>query len=93
MSSWEEKADQPVGLEKQDHTAIIRIQNPPVNVLTGEVLAAIQTHLQTVRQDPDVAVVVFTAAGERAFMAGAGSKGFPAPCGGPGGASRAGRTG
>lgn len=81
MSSCEEKEDHPVVLEKADRVAVIKIQNPPVNVLTKEVLTGIRVHLEAVRQDPETAVVIFTASGERAFMAGADIKSFPDMCG------------
>lgn len=92
MSLCEEKTSPPVALEKRGRAAIIRIQNPPVNVLTGGVLAGIRASLQAVREDPAVAAVIVTGAGDRAFMAGADIKSFPDMCGVPGAAYGYART-
>jgi enoyl-CoA hydratase len=59
-------------LEKRDHVAIITINRPDkrnaLNIKTREEGAAL---LEELRNDTDVRVVVFTGAGEKAFIAGA----------------------
>lgn len=82
----------PVVMTKEGRTAIITIQNPPVNVLTCAVRDGLKACVQEAAQDPDVAVVIFTGAGDRAFMAGADIKGFPDMIGQPGAAYGFART-
>lgn len=67
----------PVALTKEGRTAIITIQNPPVNVLTAAVRDGLKLCAEQAEADPEVAVVIFTGAGEKAFMAGADIKSFP----------------
>lgn len=67
----------PVVLTKEGRIGVITIQNPPVNVLTSAVRDGLKQCVRQAEQDPDIAVVIFTGAGERAFMAGANIKGFP----------------
>jgi len=62
-------------LELVDHVATITFDRPPVNAVDMESLAEIRDMFSTVADDRDVRAVVFTAAGERAFMAGADLKG------------------
>ena len=58
----------------EDQIAVITFENPPVNILTSKVIAEIDTAFQNLEQDPAVKVVVFTAAGTNAFIAGADIK-------------------
>lgn len=92
MNLDEDKISPPVAVETADHIAVIRIQNPPVNVLTNGVLAAIRENLRMIRENPEIAAVIFTGSGEKAFMAGADIKGFPDMCGVPGAAYGYART-
>lgn len=82
----------PVVLAKEGRTAIITIQNPPVNVLTDDVRDGLRTCVMAAGDDPEVAAVIITGGGEKAFMAGANIKGFPDMCGVPGAAYGYART-
>lgn len=63
-------------LERQDHTAIITIQNPPANTWTEQSLNALAQHLATLEQDRDVYALVLTGNGPKFFSAGADLKIF-----------------
>ncbi len=76
--------NEPVVLVKEGRVAIITIQNPPVNVLTNSVRDGLKTCVEQVGKDPEVAAVIITGSGEKAFMAGADIKGFPDMFGVPG---------
>lgn len=62
---------------KQNHLGVITINNPPVNVLSAEVVEQLMTVVDEIESDMDVKVVIITGKGERAFMAGGDIKGFP----------------
>ncbi|MCY0870332.1 MAG: enoyl-CoA hydratase-related protein [Firmicutes bacterium] len=70
-----------VHVEKQDGVAVVTIDNPPMNVMSLAVAAALQEAFADLAGDDAVSCVVLTAAGERAFMAGADIKEFPAGLG------------
>ena len=59
-----------------DGVAIMTVDNPPVNALSAPVLVDIQEVVQKVLADETVRVVVFTGAGDKAFIAGADIKEF-----------------
>lgn len=63
--------------EKEKATAVITIDNPPLNVLSAAVVQQLEETVREVADDPDVAVVIVTGAGERSFMAGGDIKEFP----------------
>ncbi len=56
-------------------TAIVQIDNPPVNALSQPVRKALQAALVQIENDPDIRAVVLTCAG-RTFVAGADIKEF-----------------
>ena len=51
--------------------------NPPVNVLSADVIEQLTLVVDEIESDPDVKVIVLTGEGERAFVAGGDIKGFP----------------
>ncbi len=54
-----------------DGVAIMTIDNPPVNALSGPVLNDIEATVKETLADDSVRVIVFTGAGDKAFIAGA----------------------
>lgn len=82
----------PVIYEKKGRVAVIKICNPPVNVLTNDVRDGLYECTKKAQTDADVACVIYTGDGEKAFMAGANIKGFPDMCGVPGAAYGYART-
>ena len=50
--------------------ATVTLDRPPVNAINAETLDEIISVFRGVGDDPEIRVVVFTAAGERAFIAG-----------------------
>lgn len=73
-----------VRVEVSGGVAVVTIDNPPMNVLSTDVGAALQAALIRLEQDADVVTVVLCGHGERAFMAGADIREFPAALGHPG---------
>jgi enoyl-CoA hydratase len=57
-------------VEVADHVATVTLDRPPVNAITRATMLEIASVFDELGADRDVRVVVFTAAGERAFMAG-----------------------
>lgn len=55
-----------------DHGPVttLRLQNPPLNLVTVEMTHALDAALASIEEDPDVRAVVVTGAGDRAFCAG-----------------------
>ncbi len=58
----------------EEQIATITFENPPVNILTSAVIAEIDTAFHHLEEDASVKVIVFTAAGTNAFIAGADIK-------------------
>ena len=58
----------------EERIAVVTLDNPPVNILTSEILQEIQTTFDALEKDPAVKVIVFTSAGTNAFIAGADIK-------------------
>ena len=58
--------------------AVVTIDNPPVNALSSALLEELELELDRLDNDEAVRVIVLTGAGERAFVAGADIKEFPA---------------
>lgn len=67
-----------VKLSKEDGIAIITIDNGPMNVLSQEVVRQLDEVCDVIAKDSEVVVAIVTGSGERAFMAGADIKEFPA---------------
>ncbi|SES42144.1 enoyl-CoA hydratase [Psychrobacillus sp. OK032] len=68
---------QVVSWSLQQNIAQIVIDNPPVNVLSADVIEQLNTVVDEIERDSNVKVVVLTGAGEKAFVAGGDIKGFP----------------
>ena len=66
-----------VRLEMEDGIATVTIDNPPMNVLSRQVITELGQTFEKIAEDPKVVVVILTGAGSRAFMAGADIKEFP----------------
>lgn len=67
----------PVTIEKEGRTAIITINNPPLNVIDNAVRSGLRECLRIVKEDDSITTVILTGFGEKAFMAGADIKDFP----------------
>ncbi len=67
-----------VTLERQGATALIRVDNPPVNALSRSVRDGLRAAVGQVREDPAIRAVVLYAAG-RTFVAGADISEFESP--------------
>ena len=59
-----------VSVEIADHIAVVTLDRPPVNAVDHATLAALTTAFDALSEDRDVRVAIFTATGDRAFMAG-----------------------
>jgi enoyl-CoA hydratase len=70
-----------------DYVATVTLDRPPVNAITRETMAEINDAFTSFNDRQDVRVAIFTAAGERAFIAGVDLKSVDAPP--PGGATAA----
>lgn len=55
----------------------IRLNNPPLNLVSVEVTKALTTALSLIEQDKDVRAVILAGTGDRAFCAGSDVKEFP----------------
>jgi len=64
-------ADAGVSLTIEDHIATVTIDRPPVNAVDRDAHVAIQRAFESLNDNQDVRVAIFTAVGDRAFMAGA----------------------
>ncbi len=60
-----------VKLEIRDRIAIVTLDNPPVNALSSEGQVQIYETFDSLHEQDEVVVAVFTGAGQRAFCAGA----------------------
>ncbi len=67
-----------VSAERRDAVALVTIDNPPMNALSAALLAELEAEVDTLDGDPSVRAIVLVGAGERAFVAGADIKEFPA---------------
>lgn len=56
----------------------IRLNNPPLNLVSVEVTKALTTALSLIEQDKDVRAVILAGTGDRAFCAGSDVQEFPA---------------
>ncbi len=57
--------------EIRDRVAILAIDKPKMNQLSGEVFEAMRKHLDSVEADKEIRCVIITGTGEKAFSAGA----------------------
>ena len=67
-----------VSTERRDGVALVTIDNPPMNALSALLLDELETEIDRLDADDDVRAIVLVGAGERAFVAGADIKEFPA---------------
>ncbi|MCP8969011.1 enoyl-CoA hydratase [Ectobacillus ponti] len=64
-------------VEKEAKTAVVTIDNPPLNVMCKAVLEELRDAFRDLAADADVNAIILTGAGQKAFMAGADIKEFP----------------
>lgn len=62
----------------EDGVALVRLNNPPLNLVTLEMTRQLGDALAAIAEDPTVRAVVLTGAGERGFCAGSDVREFPA---------------
>jgi enoyl-CoA hydratase len=67
-----------VSKERRDAVALVTIDNPPMNALSAGLLDELEAEIEALDADSDVRAIVLRGAGERAFVAGADIKEFPA---------------
>ena len=67
-----------VTTERDGRVAVVTIDNPPVNALKAALLEELEAELGALDADEGVGAIVVRGAGERAFVAGADIKEFPA---------------
>jgi enoyl-CoA hydratase len=67
-----------VTTERDAHVAVVTITNPPMNQLSAALLAELGTELAQLDNDDAARAIVLRGGGERAFVAGADIKEFPA---------------
>ena len=60
-----------VDLTREDHVAILTLDNPPLNIITAQMRPQIVDGLHRVAEDDTIRCLVLTGAGDRAFCAGA----------------------
>ena len=67
-----------VSTERRDAVALVTIDNAPMNALSAALLDELEAEIDALDRDGDVRVIVVRGAGDRAFVAGADIKEFPA---------------
>ena len=67
-----------VSTARRDAVALVTIDNPPMNALSAALLDELEAEIDALDRDGDVRVIVVRGAGDRAFVAGADIKEFPA---------------
>ena len=67
-----------VTTEHDGAVALVTIDNPPMNALSAALVAELEAEVGRLDSDPETRAVVLRGAGERAFVAGADIKEFPA---------------
>jgi enoyl-CoA hydratase len=80
-----------VNTEHEGAVALVTIDNPPLNALSAALLHELEAEIDRLDSDEATRAIVLRGAGERAFVAGADIKEFPAlreAGGGEGGAAR-----
>ena len=64
--------------ERRDAVALVTIDNPPMNALSAALLEELEAEVEALDSDDKVRAIVVRGGGERAFVAGADIKEFPA---------------
>ena len=67
-----------ISTERHEAVALVTIDNPPMNALAAALLEELEAELEALDADDGVRAIVLRGAGERAFVAGADIKEFPA---------------
>lgn len=67
-----------VSTERRDAVALVTIDNPPMNALSAALLDELEAEIDALDADAGVRAIVLRGGGERAFVAGADIKEFPA---------------
>jgi enoyl-CoA hydratase len=67
-----------IQVERDGAVAVVTIDNPPVNALKAALLEELEGELAALDDDADARAIVLRGAGDRAFVAGADIKEFPA---------------
>jgi enoyl-CoA hydratase len=67
-----------VTTERDGHVALVTITNPPMNQLSSGLLEELDAEIERLDADPETRAIVLRGGGERAFVAGADIKEFPA---------------
>jgi enoyl-CoA hydratase/carnithine racemase len=67
-----------IGTEQDGAVAIVTIDNPPMNALSADLLDELEAEVERLDADDATRVIVLRGGGERAFVAGADIKEFPA---------------
>lgn len=66
-----------LSVSKQNGIAKVTIENPPMNVLSGQVTKELDEVFRDIKTDDTVIAVILTGSSDKAFMAGADIKEFP----------------
>jgi enoyl-CoA hydratase len=67
-----------IATEQDGAVAVVTIDNPPMNALSAPLLEELEAEIERLDADDAVRAIVLKGAGERAFVAGADIKEFPA---------------
>ena len=67
-----------IQVERDGLVAVVTIDNPPVNALKAALLEELEAELAALDDDADARAIILRGAGDRAFVAGADIKEFPA---------------
>lgn len=67
---------QVIRVERKGAVAIVWLENPPLNLLTPDLLGQLKDAMEALNKDDDVRAVVIIGAGDRAFSAGADTRTF-----------------
>ena len=67
-----------VKVEEDGAVAIVTLDHPPVNALSGQLLEELEAEYDRLDSSDDIRALVFRGAGEKAFVAGADISEFPA---------------
>jgi enoyl-CoA hydratase len=67
-----------ISSERREAVAVVTIDNPPMNALSSSLLEELEAEIDALDAAVDVRAIVLRGAGERAFVAGADIKEFPA---------------
>ena len=72
-----------IAVEISEHIATVTLDRPPVNAVDNATFAELRDVFASFNEDRDVRVAIFTAAGDRAFMAGVDLRTVGQPAGEP----------